>query len=277
MGHIYTCRFLVDSLAIRCDCNLRKYIHRGLNRCCLGARVGWNSTEGAEFDQSDVVCSSWARLSEGLNIRIQFRVLTRKISQRGGKTSSPCPLWASPPPKIEIWYRYAEPHLDTSPPILAPCCSNHIVLLLHVTPLYIAFIKVLYIILDYFYPPCCSKDSERQKSKCQKSKWADQKLRNSGAHQFKPQAPGNKNLSSLLLFSEFAGSPDKRNFGKIHLRPAERHLILWFALFSRIFISRPFAVFLNSRILNFCKEKTDFIIISPPWYDPGCCWGVKPQ
>ena len=25
-------------------------------------------------------------------------------------------------------------------------------------------------------------------------------------------------------------------------------------------------------------QKTDFIIIiSPPWYDPGCCWGVKPQ
>ena len=24
-------------------------------------------------------------------------------------------------------------------------------------------------------------------------------------------------------------------------------------------------------------RKTDFIIISPPWYDPGCCWGVKPQ
>ena len=31
-------------------------------------------------------------------------------------------------------------------------------------------------------------------------------------------------------------------------------------------------------ILQSLHQKTDFIIIiSPPWYDPGCCWGVKPQ
>ena len=31
-------------------------------------------------------------------------------------------------------------------------------------------------------------------------------------------------------------------------------------------------------VLVLLHQKTDFfIIISPPWYDPGCCWGVKPQ
>ena len=33
-----------------------------------------------------------------------------------------------------------------------------------------------------------------------------------------------------------------------------------------------------SRYSGFLHQKTDFIIIiSPPWYDPGCCWGVKLQ
>ena len=53
------------------------------------------------------------------------------------------PIWTPPPPNPGSMYN----------------CSNHIVLLLHVTPLYIAYIKVLYIILDDFYPPRCSKDS----------------------------------------------------------------------------------------------------------------------
>ena len=40
------------------------------------------------------------------------RVLTRKNSQRGGKTSSPCPLCPPPPPPIRWKFdRYAEPHL----------------------------------------------------------------------------------------------------------------------------------------------------------------------
>ena len=34
----------------------------------------------------------------------------------------------------------------------------------------------------------------------------------------------------------------------------------------------------SSGYSGFLRQKTDFIvIISPPWYDPGCCWGVKPQ
>ena len=33
----------------------------------------------------------------------------------------------------------------------------------------------------------------------------------------------------------------------------------------------------SSGYSGFLHQKTDFIIISPPWYDPGCCWGVKPQ
>ena len=34
----------------------------------------------------------------------------------------------------------------------------------------------------------------------------------------------------------------------------------------------------SSGFSGFLHQKTDFIIIiSPPWYDPGCCWGVKPQ
>ena len=32
----------------------------------------------------------------------------------------------------------------------------------------------------------------------------------------------------------------------------------------------------SSGCSGFLHQKTDFIIISPPWYDPGCCWGVKP-
>ena len=91
-----------------------------------------------------------------------YRVLTRKIHSVAVKPAAPV-HFASPPPsnKMEIWYRYAEPHLDTSPPYPGSMynCPNHIVLPLHVTPLYIAFIKVLYIILDDFYLPCCSKDS----------------------------------------------------------------------------------------------------------------------
>ena len=34
----------------------------------------------------------------------------------------------------------------------------------------------------------------------------------------------------------------------------------------------------SSGYSGFLHQKTDFIIIiSPPWYDPGCSWGVKPQ
>ena len=33
----------------------------------------------------------------------------------------------------------------------------------------------------------------------------------------------------------------------------------------------------SSGYSGFLHQKTAFIIISPPWYDPGCCWGVKPQ
>ena len=34
----------------------------------------------------------------------------------------------------------------------------------------------------------------------------------------------------------------------------------------------------SSGYSGFLHQKTDFIIIiSPSWYDPGCCWGVKPQ
>ena len=34
----------------------------------------------------------------------------------------------------------------------------------------------------------------------------------------------------------------------------------------------------SSGYSGFLHQKTDFIIIiSPPWYDPGCCGGVKPQ
>ena len=34
----------------------------------------------------------------------------------------------------------------------------------------------------------------------------------------------------------------------------------------------------SSGYSGFLHQITDFIIIiSPPWYDPGCCWGVKPQ
>ena len=34
----------------------------------------------------------------------------------------------------------------------------------------------------------------------------------------------------------------------------------------------------SSGYSGFLHQKTDFIIIIwPPWYDPGCCWGVKPQ
>ena len=33
----------------------------------------------------------------------------------------------------------------------------------------------------------------------------------------------------------------------------------------------------SSGYSGFLHQKTDFIIISPPWYDPGCCWGLKPQ
>ena len=34
----------------------------------------------------------------------------------------------------------------------------------------------------------------------------------------------------------------------------------------------------SSGYSGFLHQKTDFIIIiSPPWYDPGCCWGIKPQ
>ena len=34
----------------------------------------------------------------------------------------------------------------------------------------------------------------------------------------------------------------------------------------------------SSGYSGFLHQKTDYIIIiSPPWYGPGCCWGVKPQ
>ena len=33
----------------------------------------------------------------------------------------------------------------------------------------------------------------------------------------------------------------------------------------------------SSGYSGFLHHKTDFIIISPPGYGPGCCWGVKPQ
>ena len=33
----------------------------------------------------------------------------------------------------------------------------------------------------------------------------------------------------------------------------------------------------SSGYSGFLHQKTDFITISPPWYDPGCCWGVNPQ
>ena len=33
----------------------------------------------------------------------------------------------------------------------------------------------------------------------------------------------------------------------------------------------------SSGCSGFLHQKTDFTIISPPWYDPGCSWGVKPQ
>ena len=58
-------------------------------------------------------------------------------------TSMLNPNWTAPPPNPGSMYNY----------------SIHIVVLLHGTPLYIAFIKVLYIILHDFYPPRCSKDS----------------------------------------------------------------------------------------------------------------------
>ena len=34
----------------------------------------------------------------------------------------------------------------------------------------------------------------------------------------------------------------------------------------------------SSGYSGFLHQKTDFIIIiSPPWYDPGCCWGFNPN
>ena len=85
---------------------------------------------------SNIVCSGHQEriLTDTTQIGYQIisllpRVLTRKISQRGGKTSSPCPLYPPPPPSTIRWKfdRYAEPHLPVCwtpyghPPLLAPC------------------------------------------------------------------------------------------------------------------------------------------------------------
>ena len=40
-------------------------------------------------------------------------------------------------------------------------------------------------------------------------------------------------------------------------------------------VTYPNCVFLSSWYSGFLNKKTDFTIISPPWYD--CCWGDKPQ
>ena len=58
----------------------------------------------------------------------------------------------------------------------------------------------------------------------------------------------------------------------------------WYQTLNRKFISKTDTKLISNtdiRLISsgcsgFLHQKTDFIIISPPWYDPGCCWGVKP-
>ena len=64
-------------------------------------------------------------------------------------------------------------------------------------------------------------------------------------------------------------------------RPPEYNINCLFCIPRRFRIKRVTChrSVVPSGFSGFLHQKADFIIIiiSPPWYGPGCCWGVKPQ
>ena len=117
----------------------------------------WNSLTRSLF-------GSLCMINSFLKVIITYyRVLTRKNSQVAVKPAAY--VHFAPPPlrnKMEIWYRYAEPHLDTSPPILAPCiivltilCYSSMLLL------YIIYKDAIYKIGRFLPTTPCTRSGKR--------------------------------------------------------------------------------------------------------------------